>query len=163
MACTNRIFNFVENGDILYRITLDSVLCTGTGENKQQTWRYIVEKISVSAQDISNWALELCPTVEVFNRGGGTVEDPNNSKGQAKGQCLKTGNCTNITPENPVNLQIKWDTSGGTFSFILEGCYECRESRVAIKAGNDCFCGTICGPSCEPGTCEPPTRGILFS
>lgn len=147
---------------LLYTITLDSAECV---EGKQ-TWTYTVTE-SGEGQDISNWALQLCPDVMVLeptDPPGAIIEDPNQDQGQ--------GNCLNIN--NPISCdvsvenQIKWEVSDefitGTFTFMLDKCYECEEVHVAIKAGNECFCGIILGPSpiCTECECPPVTRGILF-
>lgn len=153
--CTNSFTFTDENGRELYKITFMSII-----DNK---WTYFVEKLSQDAHDISNWALEICKdaTVTDSNPEGAEIGDPNQGVGQ--------GNCLNIN--NPIGCfdsqlpivekQIKWNTTGGTFEFTLDQCYVTGCVHVAIKAGNECFCGMIEGPTCE--TCPPdPGRGILF-
>lgn len=154
---------FKENNITLYRITLDSIVCN----NGEQTWTYIVEKVSDQAKDISNWALEICESAVVKSftpTAGADFGNPNNGIG--KGNCLNVKNsisCVYDPSPNPTPVvlqQAKWNTTGGTFSFTLDKCYEPKESLVAIKTGGEdkCFCGTILGPSCIE---QPPSRGLL--
>ncbi|MEG2869685.1 MAG: hypothetical protein RR894_18280 [Terrisporobacter sp.] len=152
------------SGKVLYKITLTSVIYdSGTGK---QTWKYYVEEFG--GKNISNWALQLCKDANVSDTRPHTTEIDNPNEGHGKGNCLNIYDhigCFYGSTSPVVDNQIKWNTdeefTNGYFEFTLDKCYKSGDVHVSIKAGEECFCCMIQGPSCDP--CPPePGRGILF-
>jgi len=116
----------LENG---YRITFVGVTANPDGTS---TWRYRVEELP-SAQDLSNWVLELPACAHVLAAAPEPWEL--------------------VRPDPNAGLfGIKWQTGAGfhegEFGFVLSGHWPIGAMRVAAK-GPDVAFGTILGPVCE--------------
>lgn len=116
----------LDNG---YRISFVSVTDHADGTS---TWRYRVEELA-SAQDLSNWVLELPGCVSLLH----AVPEP----------------WEVVRPDPNAGLHgIKWETGAGfqqgEFAFTLDDQWAVGATRVAAK-GPDVAFGTIAGPVCE--------------
>ena len=117
----------LKNG---YRITFLGV--SNDFERKRSTWRYRVEELP-SAQDLSNWMLELfdCHKVIKATPSSWLLEDPD----------------PNIRLSG-----IKWEEAGvqdsAKFSVTLKGHWKVGTNRVGAK-GPDVARGLLAGPSCR--------------
>lgn len=146
-----------------YRFTLRPGFpqCTPDG----QIWSYRVELEGETppGEEISDWALELCPEhVVLESEPEGEVSD-------------ELQPCLHLVPM--VERQIKWEGlndevigEGKNFTFVLSQCYEPATVNIALKRGGapviteGCVVGLITGPSCEEENDIPPvpvpSRGI---
>ncbi len=116
----------LDNG---YRISLVEVTDNADGTS---TWRYRVEELP-SAQDLSNWVLELPACATVL----GAAPEP----------------WELVHPDPNAQLNgIKWEAGAGfqagEFVFTLSEQWAVGATRVAAK-GPDVAFGTIAGPICE--------------
>lgn len=116
----------LDNG---YRITFLDVTANPDGTS---TWRYRVEELP-SAQDLSNWVLELPGCASLLH----AAPEPWEAVG----------------PDPNAGLSgIKWETGAGfqagEFVFTLGEQWAVGATRVAAK-GPDLTFGTIAGPICE--------------
>jgi uncharacterized repeat protein (TIGR01451 family) len=112
-----------------YRITFLGVTYNADGTS---TWRYTVEELP-SAQDLSNWVLELPDCVRVVTAWPEPWEV--------------------VHPDPNAHLDgIKWGASGlpgiGEFTLTLNGHWAVGVTTVAAK-GPDLAYGLIAGPICE--------------
>lgn len=116
----------LDNG---YRISFVDVIDNADGTS---TWRYRVEELP-SAQDLSNWVLELPACAAVL----GAAPEP----------------WELVHPDSNAQLNgMKWETGAGfqagEFVFTLSEQWAVGATRVAAK-GPDVIFGTIAGPICE--------------
>ncbi len=129
---------------------------------------------------ISHWEIEVCQTFNVNdifpgeNQTGSQNIEIGVSTGQGAGNCFPQG-----------ILRVKWDNlnddtiqqyylAGGTYSFIVRGCFATEERTVFLKAGPNCLpqtgtvtitgvsCGTVTSSTSSTTTSVPPRRGITF-
>jgi hypothetical protein len=97
------------------------------------TWTYNISK--VEGYDLSHWVLglaESCTVVSASPSHDGVQVDPSieNMGG-------------------PSFYGIKWNSSGGTFSFTLDQAYAATDLDVMVKAATGYGASVITGPDCD--------------
>jgi chemotaxis protein histidine kinase CheA len=104
------------------------------------TWTYQVDK--AGGKDLSHWTL-IAPSC-VTHVGNATNGVEIGQDGSIKDRDVSG---------------IKWNTTGGTFSFTLDGDYAVNTVEVLAKAGNSYSTSMIMGPDCSmPASNQCPPK-----
>lgn len=128
----------IENGDATYTV----YFCGSEYDSQDDQTTFFYEVRSEGDPELSHWTLELCAeALAAFVSG-----DPDDVETGLDGSTGVTG--------------VKWNTTGGQFSFTLDGNFGEDPNGVVVKAGTFDNVGdgdTITGPSCEAELCTIET------
>jgi hypothetical protein len=112
-----------DSRDSTFKVVLQS--------RQGNTWTYHVSKVNDRAFDLSHWALGIpsCEGKYVSYTAGAEIGKDGSIKDQ-------------------VFSGIKWNSSGGTFSFTLDGDYATTSVPALVKASNGYAESLVAGPDC---------------